>query len=256
MSGGRWRGVHRWIRRIWVGGGLTFTAWIVWNMQSHGVDPQLRQSSADIRVTEASSHVMFEPAAASAEAPVIFLPGGGVSPNAYVPFVRRWAEAGHRVALVYLPWRVAFTEGAQGEVWRRIEAVIAQWNGVRPVLAGHSRGAALAARFAGEHADRIAGLVLIGTTHPRDHDLSSLRIPVLKVAGSRDCVAPVDDSRANAGRLPPQTVWAVVDGANHAQFGHYGSQLGDCTARITREDQQRELWNQLSAWLGANGLAR
>ncbi|MPY86825.1 MAG: hypothetical protein GEU99_02790 [Luteitalea sp.] len=98
------------------------------------------------------------------------------------------------------------------------------WGAHRPILlAGHSRGAALAGRFAARHATQLAGLAMIGTTHPRDDDQSTLTIPVLKVVASRDCVAAPDDARANAGRLPSHTRWVEIAGGNHAQFGYYGS---------------------------------
>lgn len=257
MSEGRWQQVRRWIRRIWVVAGLSVTGWLVWNMQAHGVPSHLRESSAVVRVTESDTHMLFEPTGQSQDAPIVFLPGGGVDPMAYVPFVRQWAEAGHRVAIVFLPWRVAFTAASQAEVWNRVDDVSQRhWPGERFVLAGHSRGAALSAQFADAYNERLAGLVLIGTTHPRDHDLSRLSLPVLKVAGTRDCVAPMDDARANASRLPATTTWAVIDGANHAQFGHYGSQLGDCAAAIRREAQQAAAHDQIAAWLLSNGLSR
>jgi hypothetical protein len=31
-----------------------------------------------------------------------------------------------------------------------------------------------------------------------------------------------------------------IAGANHAQFGYYGMQLGDSSATISREEQQRQ----------------
>jgi pimeloyl-ACP methyl ester carboxylesterase len=117
------------------------------------------------------------------------------------------------------------------------------------VLGGHSRGAAIAARFAHRHREDLAALLLIGTTHPRDQDLSALTLPGLKISGSRDCVADLDQSLANRSRLPAHTVWVTVEGANHAQFGHYGPQLGDCRATISREEQQRETLETMVSWL-------
>jgi hypothetical protein len=37
---------------------------------------------------------------------------------------------------------------------------------------------------------------------------------VVKILGSRDCVAPADDARANAARLPPHTRWIEIAGCN------------------------------------------
>jgi pimeloyl-ACP methyl ester carboxylesterase len=182
---------------------------------------------------------------------LVFLPGGGVDPEAYVPLLRRIAETGIPAALVRLPWRMAFSEGAKAETWSRVERARPRLGRARRlVLAGHSRGAALAGGFAFTHAEPLSGLIMIGTTHPRDHDLSSLTLPVLKIAATRDCVADLDASKANSHNLPVATTWVVIDGGNHAQFGYYGAQLGDCSAEITRDDQQNQTLVAILRWLG------
>ena len=85
--------------------------------------------------------------------------------------------------------------------------------------------------------------------HPRDEDLSAARFPVLKILGTRDCVAPADDSRANGRNLPPSTEWIEIAGGNHSQFGFYGSQINDCSATISRDEQQKQLTTALVAFL-------
>jgi len=242
---------HRRIRILWVTAGLAFTAWLIWNMQAHGVPASARESSPTVTVTEHDGATIFLPAGVTADhRALVFLPGGGVDPDAYLPVVRAVADAGWPVALVRLPWRMAFSEGAQIEVWRRVTDVRAVWGASRPiVLGGHSRGAALSALFASRYPASLSGLLLIGTTHPRDQDLSSLTVPVLKISGTRDCVADLSASEAVASKLPPQTVWTTIVGANHAQFGYYGSQLGDCRATISRDEQQRRTREEVLRWL-------
>ncbi len=255
-SGINWKLWRRRIKIVWVTAGLVFTAWIVWNMQAHGVPAGLRDSSPTVSVTERDGATVFLPSDVPAHhAALVFLPGGAVDPDAYLPFVRAVADAGWPVALVQLPWRVAFTEGAQIEVWRRAAAVRQSWGTARPiVLGGHSRGAALAALFASRYPMELSGLLLIGTTHPKDQDLSSLKIPVLKISGTRDCVADLKTSKAGASRLPAQAVWTTIVGANHAQFGYYGTQLGDCSATISREQQQRQVREEVLRWLTESKL--
>ena len=111
---------------------------------------------------------------------------------------------------------------------------IAQW-----VVSGHSLGGALTARTvrSGPPA-AVAAIVLIGTTHPRGDDLSTLRIPVTKVYASNDGVAPFDRIQATKHLLPANTRWVEIRGGNHSQFGHYGHQLLDGEATITRAAQQ------------------
>ena len=95
----------------------------------------------------------------------------------------------------------------------------------------------------------MAGLALIGTTHPRDVDLYHSKIPVLKIYGTQDCVATVARVMANARLLPPSTTWVRIEGGNHRQFGYYGYQLGDCGATISRESQQRQTAAALISFL-------
>jgi len=246
-----WKTAHRWIRIVWVTGGLTFVAWIVWNMQAHGVAADSAVSSDRVVVTRGDGTTMFMPVgAAPARAGVVFVPGGMVDPDAYLPLVRAVADAGWPVAIAELPWRMAFSDAATDDVWQRVQAVRASWGRDRPIaLGGHSRGAAMSARFAADHASELAGLFLIGTTHPRDHCLSAFTHPGLKVLGTRDCFAGAEESLANRGRLPATTTWVTIDGANHAQFGYYGQQLGDCSASIDRDDQQRQTLGALLDWL-------
>jgi pimeloyl-ACP methyl ester carboxylesterase len=246
-----WKLIRRRIRIAWATAGVLFTVWILWSMQAHGVPANVRVSSVTVTVTDRGAWTSFMPQGTAADRKaLVFLPGGGVDPDAYLPFVRAVADAGWPSALVHLPWRTAFTDASQIEVWRRVNDVRASWGSARPiVLGGHSRGGMFTVLFASRYPEDLAGLLLIGTTHPRDHDLSSLRIPILKVSGTRDCVADLKDSKANAAKLPPQAVWTTIIGANHAQFGYYGSQLGDCRATISREDQQRQLVEEVLRWI-------
>ena len=81
--------------------------------------------------------------------------------------------------------------------------------------------------------------MLVGTTHPKEDDLSALQIPVTKVFASNDGVAPRERVLANRALLPAQTRWVEIEGGNHSQFGRYGHQLFDGEATITRAEQER-----------------
>jgi len=242
--------MRKWIRRIWVTAGLTSMGWLFWNAQAHGVDPALLRSTAAVAVSDSGSIVRFTPATPAGSG-LIFLPGATIEPKAYAPLLRAVAEAGYPVALVRLPWRMAPSAASRAVVWNRIATVQTMDPTRRWILAGHSRGAALSAGFAGEHPDALAGLVLIATTHPRTVDLSALPIPVTKIYGTRDCVADSEEVLANAGMLPRATQWVRLEGANHRQFGWYGSQLGDCSATMTRSAQQARTLDALLAALAA-----
>ena len=59
-----------------------------------------------------------------------------------------------------------------------------------------------------------------------------------KIYAVNDGLASTDEVHANARYLPDDTTWILIEGGNHAQFGYYGSQLGDNAATISRERQQ------------------
>lgn len=235
------RTVHRWVRRGMMVFAVASIALLVWSVQARDVPAAWLSSDAQVRVERTEYGRLFMPAATpDPAAGVIFLPGGLVDPEAYVPIVRGLALEGVAAALVELPWRLAPTEGTRQVLWARIRAAREALGERRVMLAGHSRGGMLASMFAGDNPTLIDGLILIGTTHPRDRDLSDLPLPVLKLLGSRDCVATMDEAQANAHLLPPHAQWIIITGGNHRQFGFYNWQLGDCDARISPEAQRRE----------------
>jgi pimeloyl-ACP methyl ester carboxylesterase len=236
------KAVHKWIRRVWLAVGISVMAALFWSIEEHGAPAAAFQSSSAVRVESTPFGRTFLPTdLRSDSSALLFLPGGLVDPDAYVPLVRGVADAGIPSAIVELPWRAAPTEGMRAKLWTRILAAARAIGGGRPVvLAGHSRGGMFAATFAHEQPEAIAGLALIGTTHPRERDLSAARFAVLKILGSSDCVASVSAARANARLLPVGTAWVEIAGGNHRQFGYYGWQLGDCTATISRGEQHKQ----------------
>ena len=123
-------------------------------------------------------------------------------------------------------------------------------------IGGHSKGAALAAKYAGKNSEKLKGLLLLGTTHPKsvEYDLSKLPLPVLKIFASRDGLATPEKVLENRRLLPPQTVFHEIKGGNHSQFGYYGFQLGDYSATISREAQQEETLSLILSFLDKNQL--
>jgi predicted alpha/beta-hydrolase family hydrolase len=229
---------------VWaVLGALAMIAF-AWTFQAHGVDSDVTESDDRVRVTDHAHHIEFAPVGGAAQARLVFFPGGMVQPEAYAPVARAVAERGYEVVLVRLPFlgRHAPGESHKREALRRAEEVLRDaGDGVRRVVAGHSFGGVLASRLVAENPALIDGLVLIATTHPRDVDLSATRVHITKVLGTRDGVASIEKARANARLLPDDVRWVEIEGANHAQFGHYGPQLGDGRATLSRAEQQSRL---------------
>ena len=240
----RRRGRWAMIRWIWVRVGLlagaVFITWSLWAFRATGVAHAALAGDVSVEVSHRENHWMFAPRNGNPGVGLIFYAGALVDPVAYAPLARAVAERGYPVVLVALPRRAAFG-GAEGAapLARGINATLSFPDVKRWVVAGHSRGGEVAARLARTNAGSLAGLVLIGTSHPRDFSLANSPLAVTQIYGSRDTVADpekVQDARRN---LPPGTREVRIEGGNHSQFGYYGFQPGDWTAQISREEQQR-----------------
>ena len=237
MKPGRTR-IHRWIRIAFLIWAPLSTAYVANTMRTRGVPAATLATNATVAFVDTSAALELRPARPKGTA-LLFISGAGVAAPAYAPLLRPIADAGYPVFVIKLPWRFAPLESHKQEAIARVHATIAAHPGTsRWILAGHSLGAALATRIAGRDPALAGALVLIGTTHPRDVDLSALTIPITKVYGSNDGVAPTERMFANRRLLPAQTRWIAIEGGNHSQFGHYGHQLFDGKAVISRERQQ------------------
>jgi pimeloyl-ACP methyl ester carboxylesterase len=181
---------------------------------------------------------------------VLFFPGAVVDPVAYAPLLHDVAAAGYAAVLVEVPRRGPFGGDEAPEVFDRARHAMRSTGHVnRWVAAGHSRGGLIAARLVRTEASSLAGLVLMGTSHPRDFSLADSALPVTQVFGTRDTVADAEKVMAARANLPRTARMVPIDGGNHSQFGYYGFQLGDWPATIGREEQQRRTLDALIAML-------
>jgi hypothetical protein len=233
------------IRRIWITTGLLATAvFITWSLLAFRATTEAvaaLESDGRVQVSETDFGWSFTPSGERRNSGLLFVAGAMVDPRAYAPLMRQVAEAGHPALLVKLPRRGIFG-GADGpEVLNRgVSATLAAPDVRTWVLAGHSKGGLVAARLARTGAQTFSGLILIGTSHPRDFSLASTRLAVTRIHGTRDTVADVEKLEANRTNLPAVITDVRIDGGNHSQFGSYGFQPGDWPATISREDQQRQ----------------
>jgi predicted alpha/beta-hydrolase family hydrolase len=182
----------------------------------------------------------FRPAVAKNTTALTFICGSGVAAQAYAPLLRPIAEKGFAVFVIKLPYRFAPLESHKETAIERVQGVMVAHPAMRWVVSGHSLGGALALRVAQSESSHVAALVLIATTHPKDTDLSDLKMPVTKIYASNDGVAPRDRILANRNLLPASTTLMEMRVGNHSQFAHYGPQVFDGHATITRESQQSQ----------------
>jgi len=231
------------VRRIWIALGLTLTiVFVVWSLISYRANFEALAATAedeDVSVLYTEGIWQFRPKINSKLVTLVFFPGSLVDPKAYAPLARSVAEASYNVLVVELPYRGAFGGADSPELRIRIAAALALIDEKHSVVVGgHSRGAVVATKLSAQSSN-YAGVVLIGTSHPRDEDLSKLEIPVTKIVGTHDGLATPEKVNKNANLLPDKTRWVWIEGGNHSQFGWYGFQPMDRKAHISAVEQRK-----------------
>lgn len=254
--GGRARTWLARLRRAWmITGGTAGAIFMIWSVLAYRATSEAYEALESTPAVEVSAHDGYWrfQARHRASAGLLFFPGALVDPVAYAPLLRAVAERGYSAVLVQVPRRGAFG-GAESEelVHRYTRAWRETGEGgdtMRWVLAGHSRGGVISSNVARSQSHRVAGLVLIGTSHPRDFSLAHLKVPVTQIYGTRDTVADRDKVIGARRNLPASLETVEIDGGNHSQFGAYGFQPGDWPATISREEQQRRTVEAIVALL-------
>lgn len=214
---------------------------VTWSLLAYRADAEAIAATASddkVMIDYEAGIWRFEPIGNHQRSALVFFPGALVDPRAYAPLARSVAEIGYSVILVELPYRGAFGGAESPELWQRTKTVL----GSIPadhfvVVGGHSRGAVVASSLAAR-GGRLNGMAIIGSSHPRDVDLSNITIPVVKIVGTHDGLASPEEVKQNAHLMPAHTRWIWVEGGNHSQFGWYGFQPLDRFAEISATEQR------------------
>ena len=248
--------IRRWVHRAFLVWATVSTLWLANSIRTQGVDQKELRNSVGVQVFDRTQTLEFLPAKANCKTALVFFCGSGIAAEAYAPLLRPVSEDGYAVFIIKLPYRFAPLDShKKSAVDTAISLISSNPKYERWVLSGHSLGAALACRTILASPAGFDALVLVGTTHPKVDDLSFLQIPVTKVYGSNDGIATPESTLNNKGLLPPHTRWINIQGGNHSQFGHYGHQLFDGRAGISRLEQQRETRRELLKMLSEVDVA-
>lgn len=230
---GRWRTVRAALGSLGVLALIGAVAWL----RPFGASPaalQAMSSTAEVTVTSSATTITLRPARPSG-AGLIFQPGARVDPRAYVGVLAPVAAAGHLVVIVKQPLGIAFlASGASSSIIAEHPQVSA-W-----AVGGHSLGGVVAAQDAAANPGRARGLVL-WAAYPVSSLAGRTDLAVTSVSGSADGLATPQDIAAHRTDLPPDTRYAVIDGAVHAYFGDYGEQPGDGIPTTDRFGAQRQI---------------
>jgi len=189
--------------------------------------------------------IVFSPLNNSPVMGVILYPGGHVDPIAYAPLAKQIAVEEYLVIIPRMPLNLAVLDINVADEIVQANPDIKTW-----VIGGHSLGGAMAAEYVASNPSVVDGLFLWASYPAKSTDLSGFsNLQVLSIYGTED--GGVEEIRASRQRLPQNTLWIEMEGANHAQFGWYGEQPGDGEATISREKQQAIILENTLAFLRA-----
>ena len=191
------------------------------------------ETSPDV-IVEQDEWIVFSSVNNKQNTGLIFYPGGRVDPRSYAPAAHEIAAKGFQSIIVPMPFNLAvFGSNKAGEVMEQFPD-IDRW-----IIAGHSLGGSMAARFALSHLDDVDGLVLWAAYPASGDDFNNTNLETASIFGRLDGLVSDEDLLSARSLLPEGNIETIIEGGNHSQFGWYGDQPGDNPAKISREEQQR-----------------
>ncbi len=208
----------------------------VWNwttFQSRHLPKDTFVNADFVSVVETKDQITFTSDTSNNKLEIIFLQGGLTDPKAYAPLCRKLAENGYTCHLIKMDWRLPQYN------YQKVTTLFTLSKG-NFIIGGHSQGGKMAAQLVYENPGVFKALFLMGTSHPRDIDLSSQSIPCMKLYAEKDGLASVEEVMQNKQKLPKNTKLTFIKGGNHSQFGYLGKLLMDNSAAISLEEQQQQ----------------
>ncbi len=223
-------------------------AFVVWARSAHGPESTAySQALADpsVVVGHRGGFITIRPQASYPKVGLLFYPGARVAPEAYVAKLAAISTAANiQIAIGRPRLNLAVFSIDQADAMRTTLPGVTEW-----YVGGRSLGGAMACLYASRHADRLEGVVLLGTYCGSDISKTNLR--VLVVTGENDGVLPPAKVFHARGELPKAADIVQIAGMNHAQIGNYGPQPGDRAASITDTAATRVLVEAVKTFFAA-----
>lgn len=193
------------------------------------------QSTSDVTITQ-SPWLTFTPASQQPDVGFIFYPGGKVDFRAYAPAAQAIANQGYLVVIPEMPLNLAvFAPNKAKEVIQAFPQ-IKTW-----LVGGHSLGGSMACAYAFSNPGAVKGVILWASYPAESNSLAEQDLAVISISGTEDGLSTPAKIEASRQYLPSNTLFVTIKGGNHAQFGWYGSQAGDNPAKISRDEQQKQV---------------
>jgi len=213
-------------------------------------DDAVRFTEVSVDTWDSGSYYAFRPKDSEPRQGFIFYAGSGIDVRSYAPNARDIARNGYLVVLVSMPRDTALLAPDRAGTVIRDYPGIGSW-----AIGGHSMGGIAACQFASGNLDDIDAVIL-WASHPSEANrLDATGIAALSISASNDGVYPDEVIERSREHLPDDTVWVVIEGGNHFQFGWYldDHKPTDGDAAITREEQTAQIVQATSGFLQTIG---
>lgn len=192
------------------------------------------QSGDGVTIQE-GDFLTFRPDSGPINAGVIFYPGANCDVRGYAPVLRRIAEQGYLVVDVAMPMNFAIYAPDRADAVREAFPEIQRW-----VIIGHSMGGAMAGRYAANHPEDLAGLILWDSYPPEANSLADSPLPVWHIHRATPDGKPPQKFVDMQHVFPSSSTWVPVPGGIHMYFGSFdgGGYVEQWEPQISREAQQ------------------
>jgi pimeloyl-ACP methyl ester carboxylesterase len=166
---------------------------------------------------------------------LIFYQGARVAAEAYAVPLHSLAESGYTVVAPKMPLNFAVLNQ------NAADAIIDAQPNLTWAIAGHSLGGAMACSYV-KNSSRIKILIFWAAYCDKSFDLSSRTdVRVTSIFGELDGLATPEKVESTKIFAPASTKYIEIKGMNHAQFGDYGEQGGDSSAKIINPEATSRL---------------
>ena len=189
-----------------------------------------------VAITTTDHSLVMRPTGEDAGVGLVFIPGAKVDPSAYLYKLAGIVNSGVTVVITKPTLNLAFFDTRPLSTFTADAPGVTRW-----FVGGHSLGGVRACQLA--DAPGVSGLILFGSYCA--NDLSSSRLTVLSISGSRDGLSTPQKIADARPLLPDSARFVVIRGADHASFGDYGAQPGDNPATITSARARAEITRAL-----------
>jgi pimeloyl-ACP methyl ester carboxylesterase len=220
---------------------LLAVGWLVYSTEANLANPTADALAAlsddEVVGVDSSDWLVLQPVTVTPTAGLILYPGANCDIRGYAPVLRKIAAAGYLVVAMAMPFDLAIFAPNRADDVRAEFPQIREW-----VVAGHSLGGVVASRYAFQHQDDLAGLILWDSYPAETNSLADSSLPVMHIHRAMPDGRPASKFIDKRHLFPVDAQWVPVPGGMHMYFGSFdgGGYTEEWEPGISR-DAQHEL---------------